>query len=462
MTFQRVNKSSWNSPKEKKISPFAPRRFANQTKKEPDVPLTQEDIENAAYDQHKFDGTGLEIKEEYGTITPAEREHLGVLQAKMKDFWVQRREKPSGFNYNFANVKVHTPDELARIEPRLTIGKPGVRLEQEADSVAADMVQQKRTELQRSQPPVVGQMLQTASLQENESSKWKSEATGDCIGASGVHRENKTGLPDNLKAGIENLSGMSMDDVKVHYNSDKPPQVQALAYTQGSDIYVESGQEKHLAHEAWHVVQQKQGRVKPTLQAKGVAINDDEGLEKEADVMGERATWVGDDSLQRKEVNSSDSVKNNSSLNSSIIIQRVVVKLTEGLDSENPSTYDVGGGHSYADHGAHTTEEQHRERLRSGKCPSGRISRVPSGKGSGKFASDEKHKEAFKQAHTDLQDKNKNKQKVKGAAGTIAVDSAGISYFRDGTTKDCNKVVLDIVPTSDDTIRVNSMYPVSD
>ena len=31
-------------------------------------------------------------------------------------------------------------------------------------------------------------------------------------------KENNTGLPDNLKSGIENLSGISMDDVKVHRN----------------------------------------------------------------------------------------------------------------------------------------------------------------------------------------------------------------------------------------------------
>jgi Domain of unknown function (DUF4157) len=102
-------------------------------------------------------------------------------------------------------------------------------------------------------------------------------------------KENKTGMPDRLKAGIENLSGMAMDDVRVHYNSDKPAQLQALAYTQGTDIHVGPGQERHLGHEAWHVVQQKQGRVKPTLQAKGVAINSDRGLETEADVMGTRA-----------------------------------------------------------------------------------------------------------------------------------------------------------------------------
>ncbi|NEO89470.1 MAG: DUF4157 domain-containing protein [Moorea sp. SIO3G5] len=103
-------------------------------------------------------------------------------------------------------------------------------------------------------------------------------------------RENNTGLPDNLKSGIEHLSGYSMDDVKVHYNSDQPAKLQAHAYAQGTDIHLASGQEKHLPHEAWHVVQQKQGRVKPTMQMKGkVNVNDDAGLEKEADVMGAKA-----------------------------------------------------------------------------------------------------------------------------------------------------------------------------
>ncbi|WKL50481.1 DUF4157 domain-containing protein [Flavobacterium pectinovorum] len=103
-------------------------------------------------------------------------------------------------------------------------------------------------------------------------------------------KENKTGLPDNLKSGIENLSGYAMDDVKVHYNSDKPAQLQAHAYAQGTDIHIAPGQEKHLPHEAWHVVQQAQGRVRPTVQMKGdVPVNDDVGLEAEADLMGVRA-----------------------------------------------------------------------------------------------------------------------------------------------------------------------------
>jgi hypothetical protein len=101
---------------------------------------------------------------------------------------------------------------------------------------------------------------------------------------------NRTGLPDQVKAGVESLSGLSLDDVKVHYNSGKPAQLNALAYAQGTDIHVAPGQEQHLPHEAWHIVQQKQGRVQPTMQMKvGVPINDDAGLEKEADVMGAAA-----------------------------------------------------------------------------------------------------------------------------------------------------------------------------
>lgn len=106
--------------------------------------------------------------------------------------------------------------------------------------------------------------------------------------------KNETGLPDQLKSGIENLSGISMDQVKVHYNSAQPQQLNALAYAQGSDIHVAPGQEKHLPHEAWHVVQQAQGRVKPTMQLKnGMAINDNNALEKEADEMGEMAQRPG-------------------------------------------------------------------------------------------------------------------------------------------------------------------------
>lgn len=130
---------------------------------------------------------------------------------------------------------------------------------------------------------------------ENNSAQRKEE--------SEAAKPNNTGLPDNLKSGIESLSGMSMDHVKVHYNSPQPAQLNAHAYAQGSDIHIAPGQEQHLPHEAWHVVQQAQGRVKPTMQMKaGVPVNDDIGLEAEADRMGELALNAGG-AIQQKALN---------------------------------------------------------------------------------------------------------------------------------------------------------------
>lgn len=97
-------------------------------------------------------------------------------------------------------------------------------------------------------------------------------------------------LPPALQDGIESMSGLSMDDVRVHYNSQRPAQLGALAYAQGREIHLGPGQEHALPHEAWHVVQQAQGRVRPALQAKGgPAINDQQHLEREADAMGAQA-----------------------------------------------------------------------------------------------------------------------------------------------------------------------------
>lgn len=135
---------------------------------------------------------------------------------------------------------------------------------------------------------------QLMSLQSSLTNKSNSEQTIQ-------KKKDKSNLPGNLKSGIENLSGQSMDDVTVHQNSDKPAQLQAAAYAQGNEIHLAPGQEKHLPHEAWHVVQQKQGRVEPTTQMNGnVNINDDSKLEKEADIMGEKASKFKNENLEDK------------------------------------------------------------------------------------------------------------------------------------------------------------------
>jgi hypothetical protein len=166
--------------------------------------------------------------------------------------------------------------------------------EEEKESLEGKMAETiQRQEIPEEEEPLQGKMIETFQkqeiLEEEEHLQMK--------------RENNNRMPDNLKAGVENLSGLSMDNVRVHYNSDKPAQVGALAYTQGTDIHVAPRQEKHLPHEAWHVVQQAQGRVQPTTQMQGVNVNDDVGLEKEADEMGSKAIqMIVDKTVQKAEI----------------------------------------------------------------------------------------------------------------------------------------------------------------
>lgn len=101
-------------------------------------------------------------------------------------------------------------------------------------------------------------------------------------------RQGGRRLPRGLIASVEALSGIPMDDVRVHFDSAKPAQLDALAYTQGQDIHLAPGQESALPHEAWHVVQQRRSLVRPTRRVNGSAINDERRLEHEADLMGAR------------------------------------------------------------------------------------------------------------------------------------------------------------------------------
>lgn len=169
----------------------------------------------------------------------------------------------------------------------------------EGNHPEAVVQRQMQTLVQNSPQMAAGRALQAMM---NDSPQAREMQTIQRMVNAGAPKANNTGLPDNLKAGIEGLSGHSMDGVKVHYNSDKPAQLQAHAYAQGADIHLAPGQERHLPHEAWHVVQQKQGRVKPTIQMKGgVPVNDDKRLEREADIMGAKALQMRFDPSMAKD-----------------------------------------------------------------------------------------------------------------------------------------------------------------
>ncbi|MDQ1254444.1 MAG: hypothetical protein QG646_3685 [Euryarchaeota archaeon] len=201
------------------------------------------------------------------------------------------------------NLKSLTQDDVLQLQR--TIGNRAVgRLLTEIGLIPSKAKQirpvQMKTMSEEEKEPLQGKFakpLQQQEMSEEEESlqvKFENEpkqATCPSYSTFPTQREkeNHTGMPDYLKASVENLSGIDMSDVSVYYNSDKPAAVGALAYTQRTDIHIAPGQEKHLPHEAWHVVQQAQGRVQPTLQLEDIFVNDDIGLETEADIMGQKS-----------------------------------------------------------------------------------------------------------------------------------------------------------------------------
>ncbi len=115
-------------------------------------------------------------------------------------------------------------------------------------------------------------------------------------------------LDGTVQAKMENAFQEDFSDVKVTKDSDEATQMGAQAFTQGDKIHFAPGNYKPhstegqelIGHELTHVVQQKQGRVKATTQAKGAPVNDDPALEQEADVMGKKAAGGEQAVVQKK------------------------------------------------------------------------------------------------------------------------------------------------------------------
>lgn len=131
-----------------------------------------------------------------------------------------------------------------------------------------------------------GRTLQEQSLnspQAKKGAQLKAGAQAQADSNGPKRKPNNTGIPDRLKAVVEHFSGLSLDEARVHYNSEKPAGIGANAYAEYPNIYIAPGQEKHLAEEVWHLVQQMKGDVKANTEFEGGKQgNDASSLEGEA------------------------------------------------------------------------------------------------------------------------------------------------------------------------------------
>jgi hypothetical protein len=108
---------------------------------------------------------------------------------------------------------------------------------------------------------------------------------------------SSSGMPDETLNKMSSSFGTDFSDVNIHSDSKSATDAGALAYTQGNDIHFAPGQydpssqsgQELLGHELTHVQQQREGRVQANNEVNGMPLNDDKGLEAEADEGGRMA-----------------------------------------------------------------------------------------------------------------------------------------------------------------------------
>jgi hypothetical protein len=182
-----------------------------------------------------------------------------------------------------ANFSIFAPADGAPppLQPKLTIGAPNDPYEQEADRVAAQVVQQINAP-QASQ----SQALQRMDVPEEEELQMRPAPSTEIVAGdaapeleTAIHQVRGRGqaLAPNLQAQMGQAMGADFSGVKIHTDSQSDQlnrSIQAKAFTTGQDIFFRqgayqpgsSGGQELIAHELTHVVQQSRATIKRDIQ----------------------------------------------------------------------------------------------------------------------------------------------------------------------------------------------------
>ena len=224
-------------------------------------------------------------------------------------------QKKSGIGHSFANLIIQAPPASV-IQPKLTIGQPGDKYEQEADSVAAQVVQKinspavssKNKSVQRQQAseeeelqmkPMADVIQRVKTSQEEEELQMKSaadsgkNASTDLETSINQARGGGQSLNDSIRQPMEQAFGADFSGVKVHTDgkSDQLNQsIQAKAFTTGKDIFFRQGEynpgnkggQELLAHELTHVVQQNSGSVQRSQPVQMKTVENDNLIQQKS------------------------------------------------------------------------------------------------------------------------------------------------------------------------------------
>ncbi len=183
----------------------------------------------------------------------------------------------SRFQHNFTQVPV-TGGSFPIIQPKLTIGPVGDKYEQEADQVAAEVVQHIHSSSNSTVQPQESEQEQTKPLRLKSVFSWQVNEPGmtaspDLESLIQQSRSSGESLPLSVQIPMEQSFGADFSSVKIHAD-DRANQLnqslQSSAFTTGQDIFFQKGAytpttregQELIAHELTHVVQQNGNAVK--------------------------------------------------------------------------------------------------------------------------------------------------------------------------------------------------------
>ncbi|MBE9045004.1 DUF4157 domain-containing protein [Pleurocapsales cyanobacterium LEGE 10410] len=209
------------------------------------------------------------------TIQPSKRSELPIQNQTERAIDLptlqQQTEQPVK---NFGDISIFSAEQSANpipLQAKLTIGQPNDKYEQEADRVAADVVQTINS-------PEANQPVQKTEAEEEVQAKpLDLQADGMTAAASAAPAQVEQGI-NQAKGGGKSLApklqqkmgsamGADFSGVRVHTdnNADRLNEsIQAKAFTTGRDVFFKQGAyqpnsrggQELIAHELTHVVQQ--------------------------------------------------------------------------------------------------------------------------------------------------------------------------------------------------------------
>lgn len=182
-------------------------------------------------------------------------------------------ESAIGATLGFRGISQEWSQAESIIQPKLAIGQPNDRYEQEADRVAAEVVERLQPSTVDSQPEpaaLLNMQPQTLRLKPVTQAYSQPEAAASSI-ETAVQQAQSRGqaLPETVREPIEQMLGADFKDVKIHADGEADRLNRSLgarAFTSAQHIFFRSGEycptqppgQKLLAHELTHVMQQSE------------------------------------------------------------------------------------------------------------------------------------------------------------------------------------------------------------